>query len=128
MNVTPFPQARGWHFEWNRAPWLAPVLYPRHWIAVWTGEINPWFGGELPGARWFTVNVRGWGWPFVSYKGPKRSFYLGWKPYGIGGVYHDVYDAWLPQEFLPQSKYRAADGTHGLRAVVLTASVRSIRR
>jgi hypothetical protein len=124
MNISPFPQERGWHVEFNRAPWIYPVLKPWYWFGL-NGNVNEWgFQGETPGARWFTIHLNFGSWPFISYKGEKRSFYLGWKPYGIGGAGHACYDNWLPAEYVPSVQFQAADGSHGVKAVTLSATLR----
>ena len=78
MNLNPFPQARGWHFRMNAGPWLRPILKPRYWFTV-----NPWFHAR-PDNLWFVFRVSAIrSYPFVSYVGKSRRWYLGWKSYGL---------------------------------------------
>lgn len=112
-NLNPFPQERGWHFRWNAGPWLRPVLYPWRWFSD-----NPWFGANADNL-WFVFRVSSIkSYPFLSYVGKKRRFYVGWKCYGLD---HPEYNSWLPSQHGPAE---LVNGDHASFAVVLSSTLR----
>lgn len=91
--LSPFPQDSGWHFRLGpKLPWLRPFLKPTAWFK----GINPWFyrGKEH---RWFTLVAPALCYPFVSYRGKRFEWYIGWKHISLG---HPEYSWWLPERFV----------------------------
>jgi len=109
----PFPQVSGWYFQWSRGPWLRPILKPWYWF-----RINPWFGATLENL-WFVFRMSApQAWPFLSYVGKKRRWYIGWKLFGLD---HPEYNTWLPTQHGPAE---LVDGDHDSYGVALSSTLR----